>query len=75
MEKWTAEVYWTCVCGNKGRAVLDMSEAGVTQACPNPSCKVTRTLPGRVRELSVEMALGIWTKVDVTGLVRSSDRG
>jgi hypothetical protein len=65
----TAEVYWTCACGNKVRVVLDMSEAGVTQACPNPSCKVTRTLPGRVRELSVETALGIWTKVDVTGPV------
>jgi hypothetical protein len=75
MEKWTAEVYWTCVCGIKGRAVLDMSEAGVTHVCPNPSCKVTRTLPGQVRGLSVETTLGIWTNVDVTGLVRSSDQG
>jgi hypothetical protein len=75
MEKWIAEVYWTCVCGIKGRAVLDMSEAGVTQVCPNPSCKVSRTLPGRVRELSVQTTLGKWTKVDVTGLVGSSDQG
>jgi hypothetical protein len=66
---------WTCACGIKVKASLDMSKAGVALACPNPSCKVTRTLPGRVRELSVETALGMWKKVDVTGLVRSSDQG
>lgn len=72
----SAEVAWACACGINVKAVLDLNEAGVIQVCcPNLSCKLTRTLPGRVRKLSVEMALGIWTKVDVTGLVRSSDQG
>jgi hypothetical protein len=73
MEK--AEVYWTCSCGSKVKAVLDMSKASVTVQCPTRPCKVTRTLPGNVTQLSVEKAPGVWTLMDLTGLIYPADRG
>ena len=57
-----AEVFWTCACGSKVRAILDMTEASATVRCPNSSCKVTRTLPGQITELSVETAPGVWIR-------------
>ena len=51
------------------------SKASVTVWCPNPPCKVTRTLPGQIMQLSVETALGVWTAVDLTGLIYPTDQG
>jgi hypothetical protein len=62
-------VFWTCSCGSKVKAALDMSKASVTVQCPNPPCKVRRTLPGQITQLSVETAPGVWTWMDLTGLV------
>jgi hypothetical protein len=64
-----AEVFWTCACGSKAKAALDLTEASVTIRCPNPSCKVTRTLPGQIMQLSVETAPGVWAAMDLTGLI------
>ncbi len=69
-----AEVYWTCVCGSKVRAVLDLSKTNVTVGCPNPPCKITRTLPGQIMQLSVETARGVWTGTDLTGLIYPIDQ-
>jgi hypothetical protein len=69
-----AEVFWTCACESKVWAVLDMTKVSATVQCPNPSCKVTRTLPGRITELSMETAPGAWIWVDVTGLACSADQ-
>jgi hypothetical protein len=55
-----AEVFWTCACGIKVRAVLDMTKVSATVRCPNPPCRVTRTLPGQITELTVETAPGLW---------------
>jgi hypothetical protein len=68
-----AEVGWTCVCGTKVKALLDMTKAGVTKQCPNPSCKVTRTLPGYITRLWVEIERGIWREVDVGRLIYPAD--
>lgn len=66
MEKQRAEVFWTCACGSKEKANLDMTKTGVTIQCPNPPCKVMRTLPGQITQLFVETAPGMWTEVDVS---------
>jgi len=55
-----AEVFWTCACGSKVRAVLDMSKVSATVRCPNHACTVGRTLPGQITELTVETAPGVW---------------
>jgi hypothetical protein len=68
-------VFWDCACGSKVRAVLDMTKARMTVECPNPSCEVTRTLPGQVTQLSVETALGVWAEMDLTGLLHPADQG
>src|SRR5215813_12539616 len=47
-----AEVFWTCACGSKVWAVLDMTKVSATVRCPNPPCKVSRTLPGQITELT-----------------------
>jgi hypothetical protein len=67
-------VFWSCACGNVVKAVLDMSNASMTVQCPNPCCKVTRTLPGKVTHLSVETAPGVWTGTDLAGLVHPVDQ-
>jgi hypothetical protein len=64
-----AFVAWTCVCGIKVKAGLDMTNAGVPIRCPNPSCKTTRTLPGQIAQLSVEAEQGAWRSVDVNSLI------
>ena len=68
-----AEVGWTCACGTKVKAVLDMTKASVTVQCPIPPCKVTRTLLGQIKDLSVETELGVWRAVDLNRLIYPAD--
>jgi hypothetical protein len=75
VEAQTSEVFWTCSCGSKVKAGLDMTEASATVRCPNPLCQLTRTLPGQIMQLSVETALGTWTGMDVMGLCSSESCG
>jgi hypothetical protein len=74
MERWSSEVFWTCACGIKVRAVLDMSKARETVQCPSPPCKVTRTLPGQIEQLSLWTEQGVWTAVDLSGLIRPANQ-
>ena len=60
-----AVVFWTCVCGIKVKAGLDMGKASATVQCPDPSCNTKRTLPGHITRLSVETERGMWREVDV----------
>jgi hypothetical protein len=65
----SAEVVWTCSCGIRVKAGLDMTQPNVTVQCPNPSCNVKRTLPGQITRLSVETGLGVWRVVDVNSVI------
>jgi hypothetical protein len=67
-----AEVYWSCACGAKVKALLDMNKAGVAVQCPNPPCQATRTLPGQITHLWVKTERGVWKEVDL-GLLRPAD--
>jgi hypothetical protein len=57
-----AEVFWTCACGIKVQAVLDMTKVSAIVRCPNARCSVTRTLPGQIIELGVETTPGLWNR-------------
>ena len=65
----SAEVAWTCACGIKVKAGLDMTRPNVTVQCPNPSCNAKHILPGQITRLLVETALGVWRSVDVNSLI------
>jgi hypothetical protein len=73
MPNHIAEVRWTCGCGAKVKARLDMSKPGVPVQCPNSPCKVTRTPPGQITHLSVETDLGVWRDVDLDRLIAPVD--
>ena len=64
-----AVVWWTCSCGIKVKAVLDLNKAGATVECADPSCRSRRTLPGQITRLSVETERDVWRVVDVNWLV------
>jgi hypothetical protein len=66
MSTLISEVFWTCACGTKMKAILHMSDTSVTLRCPTPSCKITRTLPGQITKLSLETEPGVWRGVDVS---------
>jgi hypothetical protein len=66
MERLRSEVFWTCACGTRVKAILDLNDTNVTVPCPNPSCKITRTLPGQITQLFVETEPGVWRHVDVS---------
>jgi hypothetical protein len=68
-----AEVFWTCVCWTKVKAVVDMDKAGVNVPCPNSPCKVTRTPPGQITRIWVETGLGVWKEVDLDRLISPAD--
>ena len=68
-----AEVHWTCVCGTKVKAIVDMDKAGVNVPCPNSPCKVTRTPPGQITRIWVETGLGVWKEVDLDRLISPAD--
>jgi hypothetical protein len=65
----SAEVAWTCACGIKVKAGLDMTRPNVTVQCPNSSCDAKHILPGQITRLSVETELGVWRSVDVNSLI------
>jgi hypothetical protein len=64
-----AEVYWTCACGAKVKALLDMNKAGVAVPCPIPECNVTRILPGQITHLWAETELGVWRQMHLDRLI------
>jgi hypothetical protein len=64
-----AAVWWTCSCGIKVKAVLDMSRTSVTVQCPNTSCTAQRTVPGQITRLSVETEQHVWRAVDLDWLI------
>ena len=66
MERLRAEVFLTCACGTRVKAILDMSDTSVTVPCQNPSCKITHTLIGQITQLFVETEPGVWRQVDVS---------
>src|SRR5262249_31286356 len=49
-----AVVWWTCSCGIKVKAALDMSRTSVTVQWPNTACNAKRTIPGQITAWSVE---------------------
>jgi hypothetical protein len=65
----SAFVWWTCSCGIKVKAGLDMARRCVTVQCADPSCRATRTIPGQIMQLSVETEDGQWRGVDVNWLI------
>ena len=65
----SAEVAWTCACGIKVKAGLDMTRPNTTVQCPNPSCNAKHILPGQITRLLVETELGVWRSVDVNSLI------
>jgi len=67
-------VWWTCSCGIKVKAGLDMSKAAATVQCPNTSCNVQRTFPGLITGLSIETELGVWHGVDVNWLIHPQQK-
>jgi hypothetical protein len=64
-------VAWTCACGTKVRAVIEIDDANVKVQCPYPSCSRMRTLPGHITDLwiAAEIETVGWQKVGVNWLM------